>query len=163
MEEKFAELAPGIPWMPRRNASQRQPRRLRTMWSLGSRGRRLWREMTKSTVRVFRSTRKSSIYVTKRRTVERALKNGPTPASFSFIFGLFKQTSLQFLQQIYVKKCPSSMQCQDSNPRPSDCESLPITTRPGLPPMSWRSINFVFCSLLKLLIDSIVVNIGLVA
>ena len=29
-------------------------------------------------------------------------KNGPTPASFSFIFGLFKQT-LQFLQQIYVK------------------------------------------------------------
>ena len=27
--------------------------------------------------------------------------NGPTPASFSFIFGLFKQT-LQSLQQIYV-------------------------------------------------------------
>ena len=31
--------------------------------------------------------------------------NGPTLASFSFIFGLFKQTSLQFLQQINVKKC----------------------------------------------------------
>ena len=31
------------------------------------------------------------------------LKNGPTPASFSFIFGHFKQTSLQFLQQINVK------------------------------------------------------------
>ena len=30
--------------------------------------------------------------------------NGPTPASFSFIFGLFKQT-IQFLQQINVKKC----------------------------------------------------------
>ena len=30
-------------------------------------------------------------------------KNGPTPASFSFIFGLFKQISLQFLQQINVK------------------------------------------------------------
>ena len=29
--------------------------------------------------------------------------NGPTLASFSFIFGLFKQTSLQFLQQINVK------------------------------------------------------------
>ena len=27
--------------------------------------------------------------------------NGPTPAYFSFIFGLFKQT---ILQQIYVKK-----------------------------------------------------------
>ena len=31
-------------------------------------------------------------------------KNGPTPTSFSFIFGLFKQT-IQFLQQIKVKKC----------------------------------------------------------
>ena len=29
-------------------------------------------------------------------------KNGPTPASFSFIFGLFKQ-AIQFLQQINVK------------------------------------------------------------
>ena len=32
------------------------------------------------------------------------LKNGPTPASFIiYFFGLFKQTSLQFLQQINVK------------------------------------------------------------
>ena len=30
------------------------------------------------------------------------IKNGPTTASFSFIFGLFKQT-IQFLQQINVK------------------------------------------------------------
>ena len=30
--------------------------------------------------------------------------DGPTPASFTFIFGLFKQT-IQFLQQINVKKC----------------------------------------------------------
>ena len=53
----------------------------------------------------------------------------------SFIFGLFKQTSLQFLQQIYVKKCPSSIQCQDSNPQPSEHEPPPITTRPGFPQM----------------------------
>ena len=33
------------------------------------------------------------------------LKKGPTAASFSFIFGLFKQTSIQFLQQFNVKKC----------------------------------------------------------
>ena len=33
------------------------------------------------------------------------LKNGRTPASFSFIFGLFKHTAIQFLQQINVKKC----------------------------------------------------------
>ena len=32
--------------------------------------------------------------------------NGPTPTSFSFIFNRFKQTSLHFLQQICVKKCP---------------------------------------------------------
>ena len=57
-------------------------------------------------------------------------KNGPTPASFLLIFGLFKQT-LQFLQQIYVKKCPSCIQCRDSNPWPSLRESLPITTRQG--------------------------------
>ena len=31
-------------------------------------------------------------------------KIGPTPTSFSFIFGLLKQT-IQFLQQINVKKC----------------------------------------------------------
>ena len=30
-------------------------------------------------------------------------KSGPTPASFPFIFGLFKRTLLQFLQQINVK------------------------------------------------------------
>ena len=35
------------------------------------------------------------------------LKNGPTSASFSFIFGLFKQTLLQFLQQINVKNVMS--------------------------------------------------------
>ena len=31
-----------------------------------------------------------------------------------------------------MKKCPSSIQCWDSNPRPLEGESLPITTRPGL-------------------------------
>ena len=39
----------------------------------------------------------------------------PTPASFPFIFGLFKQT-IQFLQQINVLKCPSSIWRWDSNP-----------------------------------------------
>ena len=33
-----------------------------------------------------------------------------------------------------LKKCPSSKRCRDSNPRPLERESLPITTRPGLPP-----------------------------
>ena len=60
-------------------------------------------------------------------------KNGPTSVSFSFIFVLFKHTSLLFLQQIYVKQFPSSIRCRDLNPRPSKRGSPPITTRPGLP------------------------------
>ena len=35
--------------------------------------------------------------------------------------------------------CPSSIRYRDSNPRPSDRESLPITTRPGLQP-SYRDV-----------------------
>ena len=33
-----------------------------------------------------------------------------------------------------MKKCPSSRWCRDSNSRPLEHESPPITTRPGLPP-----------------------------
>ena len=61
------------------------------------------------------------------------LKKWANPASFSFIFGLFKQTLLQFLQQIKCEKCPSSIQCRDSNSQPTDYQSPPLTTRPGLP------------------------------
>ena len=43
---------------------------------------------------------------------------------------LFKQT-LHFLQQIYEKKCPSSIWCLDSNPQPSGHESPPITRAPA--------------------------------
>ena len=49
----------------------------------------------------------------------------------SFVF--FKQT-IQFLQQINVKKCPSSIWCWDSTRWPSEHESPPITTRPGFLP-----------------------------
>ena len=60
------------------------------------------------------------------------LKNGPTPASIR-LFLVFSNKHYKFLQQIDVKKCPSSIRCQDLNPRPLERESLPITTRPGLP------------------------------
>ena len=50
------------------------------------------------------------------------------PGLFLIYFHLLKQT-LRFLQQIYVKKCPSSIWCQDSNPRPSEHESPTITAR----------------------------------
>ena len=53
------------------------------------------------------------------------------PGLFFVYFRLFKQT-LQFSQQINVKKCSSSIQCWDSNSQPSDYETPPLTTRPGL-------------------------------
>ena len=61
-------------------------------------------------------------------------KNGPFPATFSFIFGLFKH-QYNFLQQTSVKNDPSSMRYWDSNSRPLGHESATITTRPGLPPL----------------------------
>ena len=33
----------------------------------------------------------------------------------------------------YFEKCPASIWCQDLNIQPSEHESTPITTRPGLP------------------------------
>ena len=38
---------------------------------------------------------------------KKLLKNGPTQASSSFIFDIFKRTSLQFYQQINVKNVMS--------------------------------------------------------
>ena len=54
------------------------------------------------------------------------------PGLFFFIFGLFKQTSLQFSQQIYVKKYPSSIWCWNSNSQPLEHQSPLITTRLGV-------------------------------
>ena len=65
------------------------------------------------------------------------LKNGPTPASFSFIFGLFRTNNTIFTinQCENMSKSPSSIQRQDSNPQPFEHELSPITTRPGLLPL----------------------------
>ena len=60
------------------------------------------------------------------------------PRSLFLLFLVFLYKNFKFLHQIYVKKCPSSIRCRDSNPRPLECESLPITTRPGLPPKEER-------------------------
>ena len=55
------------------------------------------------------------------------------------------QHTLQFLQQINVNKCPSGIRCQDSNSRPLEHESPPITTGPGLPLLvcSYQSIELI--------------------
>ena len=50
--------------------------------------------------------------------LQMSVNNGQSPASFSFIFGLFQTNVNTILQQINVKKCPSSIWHWDSNPRP---------------------------------------------
>ena len=62
------------------------------------------------------------------------LKKWANPASFSFI-SVF--TSIAILTTNKNEKNPSSIQGWDSNSQPSDDESPPLTTRPGLP---FRSI-----------------------
>ena len=52
-------------------------------------------------------------------------KKWANPGVFFIYFSLFRHT-LQFLQQINVKKCPSSIHCQDSNSPPLEHESSPI-------------------------------------
>ena len=42
----------------------------------------------------------------------------------------------------FYNKCPSSIRCRESNPRPLERESFPITTRPGLPPYSTFFVHF---------------------
>ena len=49
------------------------------------------------------------------------------PGLFLFIFSLFIQ-----ILQFYNKKCKNVHLVWDSKSRPSDCESPPLTTRPGL-------------------------------
>ena len=56
----------------------------------------------------------------------------PSPATFSFIFGLFKQTNITILQQINIKNvhlvAGAEIQTDDFHN-----VSPPITTRPGRP------------------------------
>ena len=73
---------------------------------------------------------------------------------FRLFSALFKQT-VHLLQQINVKKCPSSkFTCWDSNPQPSDWESHPITTRP----LVCEHSSLTFILLLPMLLHLFVCN-----
>ena len=55
------------------------------------------------------------------------------PRPLFCLFSVFSNKHhYNFYNKYIWKKCPSSIRCRDSNPQPSYCESLPITTRPGL-------------------------------
>ena len=58
------------------------------------------------------------------------------PGLFFAYFWSFQTNITNFYNKYMWKKCPSSIQCRDSNTWPSDHESPPITTRPELPPYS---------------------------
>ena len=66
--------------------------------------------------------------------------NWANPGLF-FIFRLYKTHITNFTINRYVKKCPFSKRCHDSNSRPLEHESPLITTRPGLPPNSFNNID----------------------
>ena len=63
------------------------------------------------------------------------------PRLLFHLFLSFKMHISNFTTNRNVKKCPSSIQCQDSNSQPLKHESPLITTRPGL------SFNFFAQSL----------------
>ena len=51
------------------------------------------------------------------------------------LFSVFSNKQLHFyIKPTYVKKCPSNLQCWDSNPWPLKHQSSLIITRPVLPP-----------------------------
>ena len=62
------------------------------------------------------------------------------------LFRLFLsfQTNFTIFTTNKCEKCPSSIRCWDSNPRPSEYESPPITTRPGLPPNRFDNVKCSF-------------------
>ena len=59
--------------------------------------------------------------------------NGPYPASFLLYFRSFSNKHYKFYNKLMCKG-PSSIQCWNSNPRPSEQQSYPVTSRPGPPP-----------------------------
>ena len=67
---------------------------------------------------VFGKNDKKSEQNVKNKSLEFFLKMGHPRPLFRFIFGPFQTNINTILQQINVKKCPSSIRHWDSNPRP---------------------------------------------
>ena len=61
-------------------------------------------------------------------------KKGPIPASFIIYFWSFQTNIIPIFKTNICEKMSIQYWCLDSNQRPSEHESPPITTGPGLPP-----------------------------
>ena len=57
------------------------------------------------------------------------------PLPLLLFFWSFQTNIITIFSTNICDKCPSSIQCWDSNPWPLEHESPPTTTRPGLPPV----------------------------
>ena len=67
------------------------------------------------------------------------IKNGPSTASFSFIFVLSNKHYNFYNKYMWKNVRPSSIRRWDSNPWPLEHESPTITTRPNHVLLIWRS------------------------
>ena len=66
------------------------------------------------------------------------------------LFHLFSsfQTNITIFTANKCEKYPSSIHCRDSNSRPLEQESPPITTRPGLPPILIQQLSSTLGSMI---------------
>ena len=88
---------------------------------------------------------------------ELAFLNGPTPASFSFIFSLFNQNPNFTTNQ--CENVNSSIWRWDSNSRPSDYESPP-SLRPGeISLTTWRTDGSQLCVVLQEVFVQLCLNV----
>ena len=75
------------------------------------------------------------------------LNKWANPGLFFVYFLSFQTNIITICTKIRCEKCPNRIQCQDLNQQPLECESLPITTIPGLPPITdfflWGNLSVV--------------------
>ena len=84
-----------------------------------------WKEKKISAVKPFGRRNKQWVF----------LKKWAKPGLFFVYFQSFSNKQYNFYNKsMWKMSCPSSIRRLDSNPWPLECESPPITTRPGLPP-----------------------------
>ena len=69
------------------------------------------------------------------------LKKMGQPRPLFCLFSSIQTNITNFTTNMNVKKCPSSIQHRDSNSQPSDYESPPFTTRPGLLPKYYEMLK----------------------
>ena len=72
---------------------------------------------------------------------------------FGLFFAYFRsfQTNIITIFTTNIsEKCPSSIRYRDLNPQPLERETLPITTRPGLPPRFTNFVSDVFATFIEL-------------